>query len=824
MDLLAAWLLFPLALGVICLGLGLLVERLTGWALPGPLLLPAGFVALLAVAQLVTSRGDTAPFTLAVVCVLAVAGAALGRARLLALRPDPWLTVAALGVFAMFAAAVVASGKPSLAGYLALPDTGHQLALAELYAQRGPNWFELPVLSSIREGVTPYVLAGYPVAPQAALGVTAPLGVIDLAWLYQPFMTFTALMLFCALASMTRALFEQRWRSTIVAFVAAQPALVVSYAMQGSIKELAAVAVIMTTIALVYAAITEQRSARALIAAAIAAAALLGAIGASAAAYVAVPALAVLVHWGLRLARQRRIAELGWLGVAAGTLVLLALPVLVVLREQLFVVSGTLDAGEHAAGSLRDLGNLAAPLDLAQALGVWFAGDYRYRTLQAGTAQDVALWIAGAFAVLGLVWAIRRRVWPALFLLASVALPSIGLLLRGNAYADGKVLAIASPAVVLFVILGAACLWRGRWRALSLVSTVAVTGAVLASGALVYHDASLAPHDRYEEMKSVAQRIPGKRVLLNEYDEFAKYFLSGADALNEPEADHLFRKGLTDPDADKSRRFDPDAYRDKRRRPSVKVPLDMDDLTLRYVQQMPYIMLRRSPTASRPPANFRRIWRGTYYELWRRGAGPRVLAHVPLGRSVLVPAAPVTREQARAIGRRAQRLGGRIAYVPRARMAMFLVSHHPRPQRWGGFGDFPEGIVTDGPGRIQAPVRIPRTGSYHVWLEGSFARALTLRIDGREIGPQPAGLNNPGAYASLGTVRLRRGDRGVQLVQGGGDLRPGNGGYRSSLRHLGPMLFNPVENEPAGVREIGARDWRRLVGVRADWVEVVADE
>jgi hypothetical protein len=152
---------------------------------------------------------------------------------------------------------------------------------------------------------------------------------------------------------------------------------------------------------------------------------------------------------------------------------------------------------------------------------------------------------------------------------------------------------------------------------------------------------------------------------------------------------------------------------------------------------------------------------------------------------------------------------------------MFFVSHHPRPQRWGGFGDFPAGITTDGPGRIDAPVRIPRTGAYHVWLEGSFARTLTLRIDGREIGRTPAGLNNPGAYASLGIVRLQRGDRGVQLVQGGGDLRPGNGGYRSSLRHLGPMVFDPAANEARRVRVIAAHGWRALVGTRVDWLEVV---
>ena len=63
--------------------------------------------------------------------------------------------------------------------------------------------------------------------------------------------------------------------------------------------------------------------------------------------------------------------------------------------------------------------------------------------------------------------------------------------------------------------------------------------------------------------------------------------------------------------------------------------------------------------------------------------------------------------------------------------------------------------------------------------------------------------------------------RGVTLVQGGGDLRPGNGGYRSSLRHIGPILLQPVRDDERRVRVIGAGDWRRLVGVRSDWLEVV---
>jgi hypothetical protein len=300
-------------------------------------------------------------------------------------------------------------------------------------------------------------------------------------------------------------------------------------------------------------------------------------------------------------------------------------------------------------------------------------------------------------------------------------------------------------------------------------------------------------------------------VLLNEYDEFAKYFLSKVPAFNEPESKYPVRH----------KPYKPDARRDKRRKPSVKSPVDMDDLPLHYNESMPYIALRRGPASSRPPANYRRVWSGAFYEVWRRERTPRVLAHTPLGRTNLTPGGPVTGRDARAIARQARRAGGRIAFVSRRPMARYFATRVPRPPRWIGFGGFTEGLLTDGPAHLDAPVTIRRSGRYHVWMEGSFARAITLRVDGRSLGRTPFELNNPGAYVSFGTVELGRRKHGVEIIQGGGDLRPSNGGYRSSLRHIGPILFDPVENEPLRVRTIAAPDWRRLVGIRADWLEVV---
>ena len=54
MDLTVAWVVFPLVLAVLCIGAGLMVERLTGLALPGALVPAVGLAAIVVEAQFLT--------------------------------------------------------------------------------------------------------------------------------------------------------------------------------------------------------------------------------------------------------------------------------------------------------------------------------------------------------------------------------------------------------------------------------------------------------------------------------------------------------------------------------------------------------------------------------------------------------------------------------------------------------------------------------------------------------------------------------------------------------------------------------------------------
>ncbi|MDQ3678563.1 MAG: DUF3488 domain-containing protein, partial [Actinomycetota bacterium] len=805
MDLLAAWLLYPLALGAICVGLGLLVERLAAWRMPGALIVPVGFAALVALARLITFKPETARLALALIGVLAIAGLVAGREQLRARSPDPLLALAALGIFVIFGAPIFLSGTPTFAGYLALPDTSHQLALADMFAHHGPDYAALPKGSG-RQAMLAYVQSSYPVGGQVALGVTAPLGVLDAAWLYQPFLTCIAVVLFLALASITAPLFAHRWQAAVTAFVAAQSALVVGFAGQGSIKELAAGAMLVTAAAVLAAAFRARAPARSLLVLAVAAAAALAALGPAALAYLAVAGLLVAVVYGARIVRERRHSELLWLVLGAALAALLSIPVLDTLHTAYSTNSAVL-SDQAQGGDSFTLGHLAAPLKLEQALGVWLSGDYRYPARYESINIGLLV-LAAAAAALGAVWAVRRREWGPLVLAAVVGPISIYLLGRGNPYADSKVLMLASPALLLLAMVGAASLWTGRWRALSLLAMAALAGGALGSNALAYHDISLAPQDRYAELLTLNERLAGKGpVVFTEYDEFGKYFLRDVPSYNEPEYFHGYVAGFS--------------FADTKRKPSLKTPLDPDDLALAYLHSVPYVIVRRSPISSRPPSNFRRVWRGRYYDLWQRQGRPRVIRHNALGPDVLHPAQRVSRTTARAWGVRARRLHAQIAVAPRQRVSRILPFDVDKPVLWNPFPLYPGALVTSGPADFDVAIRVPRSGRYRVWIEGSFARRLSLRIDDRFVGNTRASLENPGAYQRIGTVWLKRGRHRLRISQGGGDLWPGSGGYRSSLRHIGPIILNPVADEQYPVTYLRAREWRGLIGMNADWLEIV---
>ena len=260
------------------------------------------------------------------VIALAVAGLVAGSGRLLELAPDGWAAAAAAGVFAVFAAPVVLSGDATFAGYTVLGDTSIHFILVDQLMDHGRDLSGLPP-SSYKAALDAYFDTAYPVGAHVALGAVRPLVGQDVAWVFQPFLALLAAMLSLSLYSLLGGIVERRALRAAIALLAAQPALVYAYALQGSVKELATVAVVATLLALVPLTVGEG-GVRRLVPLAIASAASLAVLGPAVAPWLAplLLACAVVLAWRRRpgwLAPTAR--DAGFLLAVAGVL---SLPVL----------------------------------------------------------------------------------------------------------------------------------------------------------------------------------------------------------------------------------------------------------------------------------------------------------------------------------------------------------------------------------------------------------------------------------------------------------------------------------------------------------------
>ena len=822
MDLLAAWLLFPLLLGLLFLGWGLLVERISGRELPGLLLLPVGMAAVLVVSRVLVVSELTVDLGLPFLALVAVAGLVVSRARLRALKFDPWAAAAAVGVALVVAAPAIGSGEPTFTGSLVLGDTAHQLTLADRLGEAGTESQPLPN-SSYELSVRKYFATAYPLGAQAALGLVAPLGLLDLAWLYLPFLAMMLALTALSLNSLLKTAVKSRRGRAAITFVATQSSLVIAFAQQGSIKEMTALATVTLTFALVLLVITDRWPARAFVALALSGLATVGALGPPGVAYVGPLVLVAAGFWLARLPRtRRRTALLAAGGVVLATL-LLALPLLGGASTAVTTNNETLSTGN-------DLGNLARPLDVLQASGSWVVGDYRYESAhpQRVTAAAIAVCLVG---LLGLFMAVRRRAAGPL-LLAGIMLPlSVLLLLRGTPYADAKVLVLAAIVVPLFAMCAAVWLFGSGDRRLRLLGAalgVVVTTAVLAGNALAYHDAQLAPYDRYEEQISIAEQLEGKGpVVFAEYDEFAKHFMRRSQVLSQPEWPFEFPIGPLNVKGAA-------AHVDKNRdglHPSFKSPLDPDSITPSSLEAASYIVMRRSPTASRPPANYRLVRRGRYYEVWKRDRSQRVVFHEPLGRTVFAPVGrPRCGEVKKKLARKAERMeGGRLAWAERPPVTLYDPEYASSHNKDFDFFErvtyqlYPRTVTVNGSGTATARVTVPRTGRYQVWIMGSFGRETAVSVDGRPAGSVAYEVANSGVYVALQRIRLTAGSHELRVSRGGRDLRPGNGGgFRSNLLNLGPVVISPVEADRRTVRYTDPKDYAELCSKkRLDWIEVV---
>ncbi len=723
-------------------------------------MLPAGLTVVVLAAQFATLADATAELAGPFVIALGVAGLLLRPPW--HDRPEPWALGAAAGVFAVFAAPIVLSGRATFAGYIKLDDTATYLAMTDRVMEHGRSLAGLA--PSTYEATLATTLAiGYPTGSLMPLGLGHQLLSYDSAWLFQPYLTFLAALIALALYAVLERAIPSRPLRAVAVFVAAQPAILFGYALWGGIKELLGALLLALIAALLPWTLEDGRGPRAVLPLAAAFAAVVCVLSLPGAVWL-LPAIVVA---GVVVVRRPGRPLLLKAGAFTGALAVLAVPAFVAAVDWLPRI-GAFDKETN-------LGNLNGPLSGFQVFGIWPVGDFRIHPHDSAPTY-VLIAVVIAAGALGLWWAWERRAWE---LLAYAAVAGIGCALFvavSSPWVGGKALAMASPAALAAALAVCAALFARKRTVEAGVLALAIAAGVVWSNVLQYHDVWLAPRGQLHELEAIGDRFAGQGPsLMTTYEPYgARHFLRRLD----PEGASELR-----------RRF---VYLTDGKLLDKGGSADIDRIRLDGLLIYRTLVLRRGPAASRPPSVYRLAWSGRYYEVWQRPR-PRertILEHLPLGNESQAAAVPPC-----AAVLRLGALGGTLTTATR-----------------------PEAIhLGEPPGRgeVALTVSVPTAGDYTAWLGGDWFGLASISVDGREVGSMRDELDWPGLYTDLGTIPLSAGEHLVRIRYETGGWHPGSGGRPYSF---GPVALSRVDaREPVET----ASEPRSLCGRRLDWVEAV---
>jgi hypothetical protein len=792
MTQLACWVLFGAVLVIVSLGCGLLLERAAGLRLAAPLLLPAGLAVLIDVAEVMTKWSAIARFTTPVVIVVALVGFAIGRPRQLRSRLSRWPIVAAVAVYVVYLAPVLATGKPTFTGYIKLDDTATWMAMIDRALGHGHSLAGLAP-STYEATLSSYLNGGEPVGALLPWGIGHQLVGQDVAWVFQPYLAFLGAMVALAVWPLVTPLVRSPRLRALVVFIAAQSALIYGYSLWGGIKEVAATAMLPLIVACAVPVFEQRARLRSFLPLAAACFGMLSALAFGGAVWLVVVLIVVALFslrtW-IRSVNRLRLVAL----VAAGTAVAVGL----ILGGRSFVNANGALTGE-------ELGNLLHPLNGFQLFGIWPAADFRIDPPNSPILTFMLIGVVIAAGCLTLAAAWRRRSWALLLYLAS-AVVGIGLVsAKGSPWVQGKALAIASPAALLAGMVGAALILESRKRARArdragraaltegarlgiwLLATGAICAGVLWSNIVYYHHVTVAPYAQFRELERIGNKFAGQGpTLINEYQPYgARHFL---------------------------RSMDPESPSELRRR---TIPLlgggllakasyaDLDQFQLTSLLVYRTIVIRTSPVASRPPQPYNLVYSGAWYQVWQRPLALKrqVLSAIPMGSSVDPSGVPDCSAVIRTA--HATPASGLLAAVSRATPQVMSV---PSPL----------------PKHTHAAFVLTSPGLYQVWLGGSFFRRAEASVDGIRAGSSYEQLNEAGEWTPLGRIRLSAAAHRMTLTYGDAGLYPGSGGPGAAgpFFPVGPLAVAPVT---AGlpITYVQPSAARSLCGKRWDWIEAL---
>jgi hypothetical protein len=795
-------LLYPCALALLCMGAGLLVDRLSGRFLPAPLLLTVGAAGLIALSQLTTYASQLAQATPYAMLAVAVAGFAVGheRVRALAARFGPlgWRLAVPLLAYLIAMAPVIAVGRPSFSDFAVLGDSAVHMMGADFLIRIGQDYSHLDLHNSYGLYMSHYYGTYYPSGADTLFGGSASLLHLRLIWAFQPFNAFMLATATGPAWMLARRIGLDGVWATLAALTTVLPALVYAFELFASVKEITALPMILTLGALVL--VHRQwlgRGASRGIPFALTLAAGVSSLGVAFGVWgvVAAVVLAVIVVGEIR---DRRVAARPTLTMIAAA----AIALLVAAWPTWAQVSGAIQVANNIA-TTGNSGNLHASLRPAQAFGVWLIGTYKLSPRGGALLLTQALIVLiGVGAVLGAVHLVRTRAYALAAWLGCMLLAWLLLSQAVTTWAGAKTLMLTSPVLVILAWAGVAALrsapsWSAPPLGAALLASMIVAG-ILVSDALLYHNSYLAPTARYQELASVNARFAGRGpTLFTDYDEYSLYVLHdmdiGAPNFQNPPPTLMATAAYLHP---------------------VRLDRAPPQALLGY----PLIVTRRDPTASRPASAYSLLWQGSYYQVWgRQPRAPAAIAHVALAGSPATQCARIAR-LAQPAGQRARLVAAVAPEVVRVPLA-----EAPHPETWDQ--DPLGGLVMSTSGRVSAPFRVPTTGVWNLWVQGHIMSPVDLGLDGSPLESISGQLSGDSLVPSTVPplpVHLTAGVHRLSAARGEVVLGPGHG---PSSVVVDAVFLTPAQLETKQtLASVPTAGWRSLCGRRYYWVELLPNQ
>lgn len=795
--------IYPLICFAMFAGFGSLTFKAAGLPVRWPLLLPIGLVSFIVAGQAIAWAGFTSPINLIVMVFASASGLwFLAKEKVSVKTTDfalPALScVAATGIVL---APLLLAGRAAMSGFLLDTTAGVQLLGADRILHHGADFGGLSQSVTSEAFLARYFdNSSYPYGAHVVHAFTGPLAGVSLLWTYTPLMAVMAGVSASGLFALSRKVGLRPVWAAIAGVLAAVPALVYAFQLQGSIKEVVLSPCLIAASLMLLNDELRATLRRLAVFGAVCLGSTFAVIGLGAFAWAAPFGLAYAVFY-----TRSRESTRGWrtffaaVGVLGLVVAVASIPKLANIQDEIRSARGLSQSNTALAA---DPGNLLQPIAKQQAVGVWIGGSHRV-TPNFSSQTNTLIKIALALCFLGLIALAREQRWAALAWLAITAIVWVALTERGTIWLDAKIVMLSSYAVVVLVIVGADRLRlvtgnpASESESLSrLPATLALAlfaGGLLASDALQYRSTGILPTARYAELEKInadfASKGPG---YIPDFDEYALFVLRDIGVSGPGNADTGSTTG---------KRADGTSV-------GYGGSVDPDQAYRRDYTNLNMVVQRRGPWRSNPGPQYKLVRDGAYYSVWQRDRSRQELRHLSLGERAAVAkprCAEVRRLKATAGIDRDQKI---FAAIPDARTDLIDREMIDFQGPWAAGAR--ESGVLNGAGTMSFSADVRR--GQRLWWSGNVDRPVSVSAGGTTIGRFSKESGGNGNV--IGPVELPVGRQSITLTRGHGTLAPGD---RSGTN------LNELALAPSGqskIVDVTAQPVARICDQQLDWLAI----